>query len=58
MDGGEGIPRSCGKLAEQVRGDGGAYPDVEVQVLVGDGLNVEADGWNGCDDLADLSSQV
>lgn len=30
------------------------YPDIEVEVLVCDGLDVEADGGDGGDDLANL----
>lgn len=32
----------------------GAYPDVEVEVLVRDGFDVEADCRDGGDDFADL----
>jgi len=32
----------------------GSYPDIEVQVLVGNRLDVESDCWNRCDHFADL----
>lgn len=55
-------PRSWeGELAGRIRARRGAngeeaYPDIEVQVLVGDGLDVEADCRNRRDYLANLHS--
>lgn len=37
-------------------GGGRAYPDVEIEVFICDGLDVESNCWYRCYDFADLGS--
>jgi hypothetical protein len=35
---------------------GDVYPNIEIEILICDGLDIESDCWNGCDDFSDLQS--